>query len=272
MVKKIDELKLLQMGDSDEWYFQYITSNNAINEEFNRALDFLYENKYEISETLLTSIIDRNLSHIDALHHLSLICEETSRDHEAYLYCREAVRVGLDVIPSNFNWLESKLEWGLMENRPFMRAYHNLGLWHQKRREVDSAIDIFSHLLSISPNDNLGVRLTLPHLWLEKGDILSVIRHCENLSEEYSPEILYTYPLALIISGDISKAKKLLQNAKKEFPLVAKELLKKQHIQPKSSMQGYISHGGADQAYEYWSDYGSYWNNNKDAMELLAKA
>lgn len=125
--------------------------------------------------------------------------------------------------------------------------------------------------MSVCPNDNLGVRYILPKLWLDKGDVLSVIRHCKKHEEDYSPEIIYTYPLALILSGESGKAELLLAEAKTKFPLVAKELIKKRHSKPKSSVYGGITVGGPDQAYEYWKQYGKYWSKSAQAMELISR-
>lgn len=83
---------------------------------------------------------------------------------------------------------------------------------------------------------------------------------------------MFTYPLLLLMEGEINKAKSLLSEAKSKFPLVVKELLKKRHAKPKSfSSTGYITVGGADQAYEYWKRYGKYWLKNDLAMVLIAE-
>lgn len=82
-------------------------------------------------------------------------------------------------------------------------------------------------MLSVCPSDNIGVRYLLPALFLEKGDLLAVIRFCKEHQDDYSPEMMYTYPLALILSNDIEGAKPLLNKAISSFPLVLKELRKK---------------------------------------------
>ena len=103
----------------------------------------------------------------------------------------------------------------------------------------------------------------------EKGDILSVISHCKSLTDDCSPEIMYTYPLALILSGEVEKARPLLMEAKSQFPLVAKELTKKRHPKPRSNIHGGVTVGGVDQAYVYWKEYGEYWSGSILAMELI---
>jgi len=256
--------------DNNNWVFNDPEQSQDDHEILDKAIQFWQEDDCDLAESLLKSLIIQKPSNIDALHHLSMLFDETSREVEAYLCCREAVRVGLDALTEKFDWKTSKLEWGSLDNRPFMRAYHNLGLWHQRRNEINSAITVYSRLLSIFPNDNLGVRYLLPKLWLIKGDYLSIVRHCKKLEDDVAPEILYTYPLALFLMSEASKAAKLLKKAKQQLPLVAKELRKKRHSKPKSNaMPGYITYGGADQAYSYWQEYGGYWKSCERAMESL---
>jgi len=262
-------IKLVSFHD-DEWAFDDELIDLSVHEELDKAIDCWHSGEPESAEKKLKAIILKNPWHIDAYHHLSMIYEENQMDFEAYLCCREAVRIGLTVIPDVFTWKSSQLIWGHLGNRPFLRAYHNLGLWLEKRKEIDEAITVFSNILSAGPNDNLGVRYILPKLWLEKGDLLSIIRHCKKLTDDYSPEIMYTYPLALVLSGEVEKAKPLLIEAKSQLPLVAKELTKKRHPKPKSNIYGGVTVGGADQAYEYWKEYGGFWSNSTQAMELMS--
>ena len=259
----------LEKYEDGEWGFNDSLIEPSVHEELDQAIDCWYSGKPESAVKKLKAIISKNPCHIDAYHHLSMIYEESEMDFEAYLCCGEAVRIGLSVIPDEFSWKTSHLIWGFLGNRPFLRAYHNLGLWLERRKEIDEAINVLSNILSVGPNDNLGVRYILPKLWLKKGDVLSVIRHCKSLADDCSPEIMYTYPLALILSEEVEKARPLLMEAKSQFPLVAKELTKKRHPKPKSNIDGSVMVGGADQAYVYWEEYGEYWSGSKLAMELI---
>lgn len=263
-------IKLIRVAvDEDEWEFADDLINISTNQELDEAIDRWHEGNPGFAESILKNIISKNPYHIDAYHHLSLIWEELELDLEAYICCREAVRIGLSVIPNEFSWKSSKLHWMYLDNRPFLRAYHTLGLWLEKRQEIDEAITVYKNMLSISPGDNVGIRYLLPKLFLDNGDLFSVIRLCKKYPDDYSPEIMYTYPLALILSGEIEKSKHLLAEAISAFPLVVKELKKKRHPKPKTSYPGTITCGGADQAYEYWRQYGKFWSSSNKAMELI---
>ncbi len=261
-------IKLQNIGD-DEWVFEDSLVASSVHERLDDAIDLWHSGKLNKAERLIKSIIKNNPYYIDAYHHASMIYEESGLDFEAYLCCREAVRIGLSAIPKEFSWTTSKMEWGHLNNRPFLRAYHNLGLWLEKRNEINEAIKLYSNMLLVCPNDNIGVRYILPKLWIETGDLLSIVRLNKEYPDDDSPEFMYTHPLALVMLGDIEKAKTLLDDAKTAFPLVAKELKKKHHPKPKSSFSGGITVGGTDQAYEYWKQYGKFWSNSEQAMSLL---
>ena len=261
-------MKLVEIGD-DYWAFEDLKIDLDTHKELDEAIDFLSSGDFIQSEGILKNIIGNNSCHIDAYYHLSLVYEDMSRDLEAYLCCREAARIGLSAMPKKFDWRKSKLEWLVLDNRPFLRAYNNLGLWHEKRRETSLAIEVCERILSVCPNDNLGVRYLLPRLCFEQEDTLGAIRICKAYEGDSAPEILYSYALAMVLAGEKKKAAQLIKVAENALPLVAKELKKKHHPKPKSYMPGYITHGGADQAYEYWLRYGKYWEESKDAMSML---
>lgn len=257
--------------EAQQWMFNYPNEWDIANSKLDTALEYWHADKTEMAIKLLKQVLKQFPTHIDTYHHLSILFEDIGEDFEAYLCAREAVRIGLEVIPDSFNWKKSQLQWGFIANRPFLRAFHNLGLWHCRRKEIEEAIHLFSRMLAINPEDNQGIRYLLPQLWLEKRDILSVIRLCKQFQGDMAPEISYTYPLALILSGEIVKARNLLQIAKQDFPLVTKELLKKRHKKPVDSREGFITWGGADQAYQYWVLYGKFWQASDVAMSLLAE-
>lgn len=259
----------LKETEKQHWLFPDEHITEELYDALDEALGNLERQKIPLVEKQLLAIIKKCPDHIDALHHLSLIYGETGRDVESYIYAQAAVGVGFQAFPSTFSWSKSRLEWGFTSNRPFLRAYHNLGLWFFNHKQYDGAIEIFGRLLAVSPNDNLGVRYILPECWFAQDKPELVLAHCKTWSEDCSPEIQYTYCLALVACDQVDAAKKLLTGAIGQFPLVAKELLKTAHRRPKSSFPGTITLGGADQAYDYWHQYGKYWSSSVLAMNLL---
>ncbi|SDP61221.1 tetratricopeptide repeat protein [Desulforhopalus singaporensis] len=255
----------------NEWCFSEPYDSRSSFEEFEVVLELMDAGKLEQSEKKLKHFIKKHPYHIDAWHHLSLIYAWQGFELEAYLAAREAVRIGVEALPTTFKWKSSKIEWGHLENRPFLRACHHLGLILHERKETEKAIEIFEKILSVCPNDNIGIRLYLPLLWFESNDIDSIISHCKKHNDTYMPEIAYNLPLALMMKGDFEAAESLIKEAIDNLPLVAKELLKKRHTKPKSNAFGGITLGGTDQAYEYWKNYGLFWKGKKEYLEFIKK-
>ena len=148
-------IKLHNIGD-DEWVFEDSLVDFSVHERLDDAIDLWHSGKPDKAESLIKDIIEKNPYHIDAYHHASMIYEENGLDFEAYLCCREGVRIGLSAVPEEFSWATSKMEWGHLENRPFLRAYHNLGLWLEKRNEVNEIMPV--QLLQIEEGEMIGER------------------------------------------------------------------------------------------------------------------
>ena len=262
-------MKLVEMEKNNWGFEEDSTFTHEIFEKFDQALDIWEKGHDEVAEKMLQAIVAECPNHIDAIHHLSLIYREQRRETEAYICCQAAVGIGLHAFPQKFSWKTARLEWLWLENRPFLRAYHSLGVWNLDNARFDEAIEIFKRLLSVNPNDNQGVRYLLPKCWFEKNELSRILTHCRKYADDVCPEILYSEALALARLGRNEDALEALENCVVELPLVGRELLKKRHPRPKSLLEGYISHGGADQAYYYWKSFGKYWSESESALALL---
>jgi len=265
-------LKLVNIDEND-WVFADSRYSKDIERRFDEGIDTLDQGLYDISETILKSVIEIAPFHIDALHHLSIVYESTKNDLEAYLACREAYRIGLSCFPDNFQWDKSRLDWGNLSNRPFIRAMHNLGLWLHRRGEYDNSIEVFSKLNQLCPNDNLGARYELMELYFEVNDYESILSLCSDYPDDYSPDFLYGKPLAHLKQGDFDTAKLTIRDAQKAFPLVTNELLRDPaaRVRPKSDIPGFVSHGSHEQAFSYWERFGEFWESDQGALDLLRK-
>ena len=263
-------MKLVEV-EENRWVFEDLAITDAAWEKLDQALESLESGYVGHAEKMLLAIVVECPSHIDALHHLSIIYDEQGRGLEAYVFCQAAVSIGLQAIPRQFKWERSLMEWSMLDNRPFRRAYHHLGLWHLNGNRYDEAIEIFGRLLSTNPNDNQGVRHLLPLCWFEKNDLTGILDLCRTYAGEATPEIIYSEALALALLGRDEDALAALENCVAVLPLVGKELLKKRHPRSKYWSEDYITLGGPDQAYDYWQNYGKHWSASESAMSLLGQ-
>ena len=251
------------------WVFRDTSSSSEEDALFNKAMDAWHDGQDQLAESLFSKVLAGNPFHIDAMHHLSLLYDAVGDSEFAYMAAQAAVSLGLQALPPAFQWDKARLEWGFWGNRPFMRAYHHLGLCYWDRNAVKEAITVFTRLLSVNPADNQGVRGLLPMCWFELNDPWNAVKHCRQYQDDIFPEVTYSHALALVMIGETGIAKTVLQAAVAELPLVAKELLKKRHPRPRGMKPGTVTHGGANQAYTYWQQYGKYWDATPAAMELL---
>ncbi len=242
---------------------------DGVNERFDEILELFDTSRAAVVEEELKTLLLVCPDHIDALHHLAILFSHTGRNFESYLCLREAARVGLLAIPPQFSWLTGRIEWGYLPNRPFMRAYHALGLCLLKEHGPAAAIDIFARLVSVNPNDNLGARSLLMQCSLGIADWNRALSLAQNYPNDSGPDITYSKVVALLQLELLEEASEGIKNAVQLGPNVAKELLKTRHVRPKSQMPGFITSGGEDQAFDYWERNRSFWSSGTEALKLL---
>jgi len=262
-------LKLENLGQN-EWCFQ-TDCPYELQASFFDALEERDAGNLEGAEDRLRHVIGQCPDHIDAWHHLSLILDDIGDDLLAWACTREAVRLGLDAIPEAFSWDTSHLEWGFLENRPFMRAYCTLGTRLQARGNTHAAKEIFTHLVAVNPNDNQGARYLLLECDLTLQDWEGVLYVVDAYRGDSAPDIEYAHVLARLGLGDEDTARQCLHDAVLNHPKVAKELLKSRHPRPKSYHPGYITRGGADEAFSYWQRNKAHWDKDTRAYALLSE-
>ncbi len=269
MAAKGKKLKIEKVGPK-EWKFEDPPGLAGVSDDFERALDLMEEGNADEAEKVFRKVIRNCPLHIDARHHLALLLSDRGEAMEAFKLWCEAVAIGMKGLESGFAMGEDRLEWGWLENRPFLRAYHGLGMCFLDAGMVERAHVVFNQMLSMNPNDNQGVRA----LAVESGFAMDrpdeALRICGDYKDDALPDTLYGRALALLQLGETAQAEKALMQAVGFFPEVARELLKKRHRVPKDMSINYVTVGGADEAYDYWQRMGKYWKDTHGALELLA--
>jgi tetratricopeptide (TPR) repeat protein len=157
----------------------------------------------------------------------------------------------------------------MIDNRPFLRAYHGLALEILERGEVEQALEVFLRLLAWNPNDNKGIRSLAVDCYFRLGKPEGALEICERFPGDGMEALLYGRPLALVQLGEVERARAALAEAVEYLPLVARELVKKWHRRPKDMRPNRITLGGEDQAYLYWKEQGRYWEETPGALDLL---
>lgn len=126
------------------------------------AVDLYEAGDVLASGRVLHRCLEQDMRTLDAHAHLGnwafgdgsrMLCvERAHRNYEA------GVEIGNLSLPADFNGV---LGWGRIDNRPYLRCLHGLGLCRWAAGDLESARRIFERILWLSPGDNQGVRFCL---------------------------------------------------------------------------------------------------------------
>jgi tetratricopeptide (TPR) repeat protein len=254
----------------NEWQFQFPRLDDRVYDMFHEALEEFDAGNLGKAERSIRLLLEGYPELIDAYHHLAMILDETRRHKEARQVWETAVRIGLAAFPKTFKRNRHRLPWGVLDNRPFLRAYHSWGLQLLEEEKVEESLAVFNEILSFNPNDNQGIRALAIDCYFRLRQPEKVLAICKHYPDDTMEEVLYGRPLALFQLNREQEARTALRDAIQILPLVGKELLKRTHRPPRNLNPNYVTHGGADQAYYYWQNNGQHWINTKGALEFLS--
>lgn len=228
---------------------------------------------YEVARDIAQFLVLENINDPDAYFNLAFLCEEHGDSFLALLSSRECMRLYLKCFPSKFNWQKSKLPWGIMENRPFLRALFQLANVYADNMCFEQACEQGKMLIQVCPNDNLGIREWLVEWYMFTEDYQKIIQICDNYPKDMLANTTFGKALAYCYLGKIDKAEQAWEAGKEVLPEVVHEILKKRHPRPRGmNMNSYgIEIGGKEQAYLYWQDMGKWWEDNATAQTLIEK-
>ena len=263
-------LKVEQVGPK-EWKFERLPGGARLMDKLDDGIDLMEAGNDEEAEKIFREIIKAFPQHIDARHHLALLMFYRGDLSVALELWGSAVEIGSQSLPEEFVMGENRLEWGWLENRPFLRACHGLGLALFDAGRVEAAHLIYNRLLAMNPNDNQGVRASAIESAFAMSRPKEVLRICNKYKGDCLADSLYGRPLAFFQLGRKAQAEKALISAIAMLPLIARELLKKRHRIPKAMSDGYLTVGGPDEAYEYWQRLGKHWKETEGALAFLAE-
>ncbi len=220
-------------------------------------------------ERQLRELLHEAPNFIDVYHHLAMLLNQRGKSQEAQLLWQQAVNIGMQCFIEQFSSAGNKLEWGWLENRPFLRSYHSLGLQYMENGNTEMALSIFKTILSLNPGDNQGVRALVVDCCLKLKMYKDVLAVCKDSQADHMAETIYGRVLALVALKQLVKAEKAFRQAVAVLPLVAAEIVKARHPRPRNMEEGRYTVGGADQAWYYWREAGKYWEEVPGAIEFV---
>ena len=252
-----------------EWKFVYPDVYNDLMDEFHTGCDSYENGNLDEAERVFKAVLAEMPDHLDAIHHLAMVLSDRYLSEQARDLWEQADRIARKVFPQDFDTGKDRLEWGWLENRPFLRCLHGLALVRYEEGRTEDALRLFQELLPLNPNDNQGVRAIAQETLFELGRLEEALKVARQYPDDVMPETLYGRALVLFKLGRQREATRALKEAVEYLPLVRKELLKVKHHLPKTARPDIVTVGGPDEAYYYWEDWGRFWEKSPAALEWL---
>ena len=261
-------LRVKNWGDNT-WAFEYPRLSSGVYDVFYEVIEAWEAGDDETAEREYRELIATFPEFIDVQHHLALLLEETGRRPEAMRIRTQVVSLGLRVLEDGFTRGKDLLPWGILDNRPFLRAYNGLGIAWLEDGKVEAALSAFNAILEMNPNDNQGVRALAIHCCFLLDHPEGVLAICDRYEGDSMEQVLYGRVLALLQLGRMAEAEDALSVAADFLPLIAKELVKVRHRKPKDFDYDYIALWSPGQAYYYWIKEGKLWRRTPGAIDFV---
>jgi hypothetical protein len=113
------------------------------------------------ADDLLGDLLTADLRCLDAHAHLGIFeLQKTWPEalERAERHYRMGVCIGELALPAPVLDFQGLLPWGFIDNRPFLRCLHGLGLTLWRKGDLTTAGNIFERLVWLAPHDGLGAR------------------------------------------------------------------------------------------------------------------
>ena len=250
---KYDKLNFHHSPSEGE--FDWGNNRSEIFERFYDAVELLDK---DVAESEFIMIIEDDPEFIDAYNSLGWIAVEEFNYGIALYYFQKALKIGTSLIPKGF---KGEIDWGIIDNRPFLRAIEGVGLSYLSINRFEQALKYFEKTLEYNSHDNQGMRAEAIHCYIALGEFKSILKINRLFPDDEMPDTMYGKVYALYHLQKIQEAEKALVEALQFIPLVAKELSSQKHKPPLKDHSGFIAIGGQYEAYDYWRRLGQYWTN-----------
>lgn len=150
------------------------------------GLDFLEEGELNKAKRCFKKALEMDDEYVDAYNGLGNIYYFSDNLEKAKEYYQKAYELTKKYF--NNKWPAS-LEWGILENRQYLRSIHNLGLVLWKENKPKEAKELFMLILRLNNNDNQGARYLVAAIlkgltWEKFGDLADKCIETGNYEEE----------------------------------------------------------------------------------------
>jgi len=246
--------------------FHYGDWYDEIVDKFDAALDardsgHLSNTKYV---STLKSLVERQPEFIDGHAHLGFALMDQGKPKLALQACLCGFEVGERAIPAGFPGM---IEWGFLENRPFLRAAQGVLLCRLRLGQRREALALMEKVLRWNPNDNQGLRFLIGSEYLRAGDHTKAALIFSGEAESYPP-YYYEAGLLHLLQGDRIAAATSLRRGFVANVYVAEMLCGNPDPMPLAIWHG-SNLAEADTARGYLDHYADLWRKAPNATPFL---
>jgi tetratricopeptide (TPR) repeat protein len=207
----------------------------------------------------LQALIDLAPDMIDAHAHLAFHWYRLGKPRKALDAALGGLRIANRLIPEGFT---GRIEWGHLENRPYLRALQGAALACMRLRRHTESVALIERMLACNPNDNQGVRYLLGSEALRAGDAAKARAVIEQEGASYPP-YLYELGLVYLLAGEWAGAATALRRGFFLNPYIA-EMLNGNPAPRRMPVWHGSSHEDPDEAASYLEMHGRLWEKFPD--------
>ena len=212
----------------------------------------------------LRALAVRHPRYIDGHAHLAFALLNRGKPKLALEAAQRGYALGAEAIPPGYKGV---IEWGWLENRPFLRAAHAAVLCHLRLRQRAKALALMEKMLAWNPNDNQGIRYIIGSEYLRAGDTERAGAIFDAEAGAYPP---YRYEMALLRlrEGAHAAAATALRHGFVENGYIAEILCGMPNPLPLAVWHG-SNLAGSELAQDYVVGYGELWERTPGAIAFV---
>ena len=156
--------KILEAGERPYWEMENIMPGLSLEDidcPIGIGVDIMDSGDWHGAIKHMKNLIALDERCLDAYAHLGCWYFEDDDLIKAKNFYKLGVAIGLKSISEKIN---DVFPWGVIDNRPFLRCLHGLGITLYRERNVIDAMTIFQKMIWLNPRDNQGARFLINSL------------------------------------------------------------------------------------------------------------
>lgn len=246
--------------------FRYPPEYDDCVEEFDNVLEEKWAGRLSAKAYLdrLRDLAARHPWFIDVHAHIGNALLRQGKSGLALAAYQKGMALGTAAIPPGYSGL---IEWGWLENRPFLRAFHGAVLCYLRRRRWNKAIPLMKDILEWNPGDHQGIRYLIGSAYLRAG-MLDDAGTALDLQGDIDPGSLYDLGLLLYIRRQHTAAATALRRGFVENGYIAEILCGMPRPLPLAIWHG-SNLDNVDYAEDYVRMFGELWRRKYGAVAFL---